>query len=96
MLSTVSNSRAIKLTTSLVMVVLVSIAVGWVCLEWGQHGARQCAIDYPHDGQCGLVAMEGMAFAMFATPAVFIAGTIFAIWRWKSDSATENDASTMN
>jgi len=40
--------------------------------------------------------MEGMAFAMFATPAVFIAGTIFAIWRWKSDSAAENDASTMN
>ena len=59
-----------------VLLLAISASVFWGCVRWGEHGAMQCAIQYPHEGQCGLVAMEGDAVGAFLGAGIFLVGLI--------------------
>jgi hypothetical protein len=92
-MSIVSMSRGMLLTLSLAAAIGAALLVALGCVEWGQHGARQCAIDYPHEGQCGLVGMEGLAFAFLVAPTTLIAGVGLAIWNWRRSRQQSQDGS---
>lgn len=48
-------------------------------IKCGELGAKQCAIDYPHDGQCGLVVMEGASFGAVEAIVTIVTGLVFLI-----------------
>jgi len=60
----------------LALLLAVALAIFWGGVRWGEHGATQCAIQYPHEGQCGLVAMEGDVIGVFGGVGLFIVGLI--------------------
>ena len=63
------------------LLIIVAIA-GLIFLggiRWGEHGMRQCAIDFPHDGQCGLVGMEGDAFGALGGSIALLCGVIWIV-----------------
>jgi hypothetical protein len=61
------------------VILILAFAIFASGVMWGERGARQCAIDYPHEGQCGLVVMEGAAFGIFGATIVFVIGLVFVI-----------------
>jgi hypothetical protein len=60
-------------------VLALALALALCGYFYGQHEARQCAIDYSHDGQCGLEALAGLAFGVFGAIVVVALGGV-AIW----------------
>jgi hypothetical protein len=58
---------------------ILAFAIFAAGVTWGERGARRCAIDYPHDGQCGLVVMEGAAFGVVGAAIIVVVGLVFVI-----------------
>lgn len=60
------------------LTVTLALAVARFCISRGFHNADECAIEYPHDGQCGLVAFGGYAVGIFLGAIILISGTLVA------------------
>jgi 8-oxo-dGTP pyrophosphatase MutT (NUDIX family) len=71
--------KRIPIWIQLILLVVTAFAVAWCCVEVGQHSATQCAIDYPHEGQCGLEAMSGLAFGFVGGIAILVGGTAYIV-----------------
>ena len=75
----------------LLCVLLVSFAIFMGSIPYGYHDARKCAIDYPHDGQCGLQAMVDWSFGLlFGVSTLVGGGLLVAFRRARQRSETES------
>jgi hypothetical protein len=69
------------------LIVVVATLTAWGFWDQGEHAARQCAVDYPHDGQCGLEAMKGDVLAAFFGGGVLVVGlTVVSVRYFRSQS----------
>jgi hypothetical protein len=57
-----------------VLVLAICFFAGSV--PYGFHEARQCAVEYPHDGQCGLEVMACVVFGIVGGGAILLVGSL--------------------
>jgi hypothetical protein len=65
---------SLPLQTLCVLILALAAIAGGV--RYGNYEERQCAIEYPHEGQCGLEAMMGMAYGLVGGLAILVLGGI--------------------
>jgi nitrate reductase gamma subunit len=65
----------------LLSVLCVAVAIGAGSVPYGFHDAHQCAVDYPHDGQCGLVVMMDVVFGLVGGVAVLVIGGFIVLYQ---------------
>jgi hypothetical protein len=72
-----------------VLAIAIGVFVGSV--QKGNYDVRACAVEYPHDGQCGLEAMADDAVGALVALAI-LAGGMFWVWRrWFAKQPTESE-----
>jgi drug/metabolite transporter (DMT)-like permease len=76
------SRKRFPLWLQLLALFLVTIGVVTVFVAIGNQGVQRCAVDYPHDGQCGLVAVMDDIYGFGLAGLILLVGVIVILRRW--------------
>jgi len=80
-----STIDRIPVAIQLALVALVAFLITKISIMLGAQAMRQCAVEYPHEGQCGLEGMAYESVGFLSAVILFIGGTIAALVRWSRE-----------